>query len=117
MIQSLESYQLDDLPADENTGFTSYRDHFLWGKRGNLSKFCAKLRRKIGHSRKFVLHEIRPKMCVAANHFLAAMPNPLLDYLDWCSCHDQSAYPVMSEAVHTATFQPEFAKQWMKVFV
>src|SRR6267154_1882843 len=91
-IQSLESYQLDDLPADENAGLTSYRDRFLWGKRGNLSKFCAKLRWKIGHPRKFVPHEIRPKMRVAANHFFAAVPNPLLNYLDCCPCHDQSAF-------------------------
>jgi hypothetical protein len=31
-IQSLESYQLDDLPAVENSGLTSYRDLFLRGK-------------------------------------------------------------------------------------
>src|SRR5882672_4252971 len=42
-IQSLESYQLDDLPADENAGLTSYRDRFLWGKQGHLSEFYAKL--------------------------------------------------------------------------
>lgn len=36
-IQSLESYQLDDLPADENAGLTSYRDRFFWGKLGNLA--------------------------------------------------------------------------------
>jgi len=34
---------LDDLPADENAGLTSYRDSFLWGKQGHLCEFYAKL--------------------------------------------------------------------------
>ena len=41
-IQSLESYQLDDLPAVENSGLTSYRDLFLWGKHRKIRPaFCA----------------------------------------------------------------------------
>jgi hypothetical protein len=37
----------------------------------------------------------------------------LLNYLNRGSSHDQGAYSVVPEAVHTATFEPEFAKQWM----
>ena len=70
-IQSLESYQSDDLPAVENSVLTSYRDLFWLGKHREIQPvFCAKLRRKIGHSGKFVLHEIRPKMRITANHGL-----------------------------------------------
>jgi len=39
---------LDDLPADEKAGFTSYRDRFLWGKRGKLRKFCAQCDFQLG---------------------------------------------------------------------
>jgi len=41
-IQSLESYQLDDLPAVENSELTSYRDLFLLGKHRKIRPvFCA----------------------------------------------------------------------------
>src|ERR1700756_2869063 len=41
-IQSLESYQLDDLPAAEKSRLTSYRDLFLLGKHGKIQPvFCA----------------------------------------------------------------------------
>ena len=49
-------------------------------------------------------------MRVAADHLLATVSDPLLDYFDGRSRHDQSAHPMMPESVHTATFQTEFAE-------
>jgi hypothetical protein len=48
---------------------------------------------------------------VAIDHFLATMPDPFFDDNHRCSCHDQGADPVVSEPVHTATFQTEVAEQ------
>ena len=56
-------------------------------------------------------------MRVASDHLFATMSDPLLDYLNRRSCHDQSAYSVVPEAVHAATFQSELAKQWVKMLV
>ena len=66
---------------------------------------------------KFALHKIRTKVSVAIDHFLATMPDPFFNDNHRCSCHDQGADSVVSEPVHTATFQTEFAKQRMKMFV
>ena len=56
-------------------------------------------------------------MRVASNHFFATVSDPLLDYFCCRASHDQGAYSVMSEAVHTATFQPELAKQRVKMLI
>lgn len=56
-------------------------------------------------------------MRVAIHHFLAAVPDPLLDYSHRRCCHDQSTDSVVPEAVHTAPFQPEFSEQWVKMLV
>jgi hypothetical protein len=56
-------------------------------------------------------------MRVAIHHLLAAVPYPLLDDSHWRSRHDLRAHSMVPEAVHTATYQPKFAKQWMKVLV
>ena len=45
------------------------------------------------------------------------MPNPLLNHDDRRSSHDQSADRMVSESVHTATFQPELAKWWVEVLI
>jgi hypothetical protein len=56
-------------------------------------------------------------MRVATNHLFATVSNPLLDYLDRRSSHDQRAYSVVPKAVHTSTFQPEFTKQRVKMLI
>jgi len=40
-------------------------------------------------------------MRVAYDHFFATVSDPLLDYLNRRSCHDQSAHSVVPEGVHT----------------
>ena len=112
-LQRLVSYQLDDPGVVELKLLTSCRN---FGTRVNWVK-VSNFRTKIRHFFKFCPPEIRPKMSVASDHFLTAMPNPLLDDLDRCFGQDQCAHSVMLEAVHAATFQSEFAEQWMKVLV
>lgn len=56
-------------------------------------------------------------MRVASDHLLATVSDPLLDYLNRSSCHDQSAHSVVPEAVHATTFRSELAKQWVKMLV
>ena len=56
-------------------------------------------------------------MRVAIDHLFATVPDPLIDDSHRRSCHDQCAHSVMPEAVHAATFQPEFSKEPMKVLV
>ena len=110
-IQSLESYQLDDLPTVDNVGLISCHGLKLWVKRVKHSNFWSNFKSKIGHSRQFVLHKIRSKMRVTTGHFFATVTDPLLDYLNGRRCHDQGAHSVMPEPVHSATVQSEFAKQ------
>jgi len=56
-------------------------------------------------------------MRVTIHHCLAAVPYPLLDDRHRRSCHDQGAYSVMPEPVHTTAFQSEPAEQGVKVLV
>jgi hypothetical protein len=49
-IQSLESYQLDDLPAVDNVGLISCHGLKLSVKRVKHSNFWSNFRSKIGHS-------------------------------------------------------------------
>ena len=81
-IQSLESYQLDDLPTVESALLTSCHGLEFWVKRVRQNSFCSKIHREIGHSRKLILHAIRTKMRLAANYFFAAMTVPFLDHSD-----------------------------------
>jgi hypothetical protein len=78
-IQSLESYQLDDPGAVENFGLTLCSRHNMWVNRGKISSFGTKLDGRMGHSREFVLHEIRPNMRIAIDHFLATVSDPFLE--------------------------------------
>jgi hypothetical protein len=112
-LQRLVSYQLDDPGVVELKLLTSCRN---FGTRVNWVKY-GNFRTEIRHFFKFRLDKIRSKMSVASDHFLTAMPNPLLDNLDRRSGHDQCAHSVVPETVHAATFQSEFAEQWMKVLV
>jgi hypothetical protein len=83
------------------------------GQKGQTLQFLINFKSEIRHSVKFVPHKIRPKMRVPTYHFFATVSDRLLNYLNRGSSHDQGAYSVVPEAVHTATFEPEFAKQWM----
>src|SRR5712692_1933683 len=56
-------------------------------------------------------------MRVASNHFFATVSDPLLDYFNRRSSHDQGAHSVAPESVHSTTFQTEFAKQWLKMLI
>jgi hypothetical protein len=95
-IQSLESYQLDDLPTVDNVGLISCHGLKLWVKRVKHNNFWPNFKSKIGHSGKFVLHEIRSKMHVTTDHFFATVSDSLLDYRNRRSSHDQGAYSVSS---------------------
>jgi len=100
-----------------NSRFTSCRNYDLrvnWVKHTN---FRAEFRHIIRYFLELALHEIRAKMNVAPDHFLAAVPNRLLDDLNRCPSHNQGTYPEVPEAVHTATFQPECTKQWVKMLI
>ena len=49
-------------------------------------------------------------MRVAAYRLLATASDPLLDYFYGRFGHDQSAYSMKPEGVHSATFQTEFSE-------
>jgi hypothetical protein len=62
------------------------------------------------------LHEIGEDAS-SVESFLRYRVRPVLDNFYCRASHDQGAYSVMTEAVHTATFQSELAKQWLKMLI
>ena len=70
-IQSLESYQLDDLPAVENRALKLQHGQYRWVKWVNLSE--------ISDAAEFVLNELGTKMRVAFYHLLRSVSDLVLD--------------------------------------